>query len=234
MSFTSVPELKTGYLTPIHEVHQVLKTAVERNVLMFCSAPDEGNFTEFAHYPSGPWRDRFLRIGAATASGTAFDWTPEEGITYILPGVDVIMEQAAKVTHDTNPLRRIPILESKETGSGIAAALAAGLAAMVIYCVKASILATKIDNQSTGSGMGLLPDKAAGDIARPDEMKRAFGSLGKVTSNNFIPVWDELDRVSHLLEGWRASGSNPAERRKCTQAFVEFGVSLYHAAKWEH
>ena len=203
---------------------------------MFCSAPDEGKFADSAHYPSGPWRDKFFRIGAATASGAVFDWTPEDGITYVLPGVDVILEQAAKMTFDTNSLRNVPLrmFEFKETGSSVATALAAGLAAMIIYCVKASILATKIYDQTHGWEMGLLPDKAAGDIARPDEMKRAFARLGKPTSNNFIPVWDELDRVSQHLEGWRASGSNPAERRKCTQAFVEFGVALYHAAKREH
>ena len=200
---------------------------------MFCSAPDDGKFADSAHYPSGPWRDKFFRIGAATASGAVFDWTPEDGITYVLPGVDVIMEQAAKVTHEPNSLQRVPMrmLEFKETGSSVATALAAGLAAMIIYCVKASILAVKIDNQSNGSGMGLPPDTAAQDIACPDKMKRAFGSLGKVTSNNFIPVWDALDDVCGHLEVWRASGLDPAERRKCTQAFVEFGFKLYNAAK---
>ncbi len=190
---------------------------------MFCSAPDEGKFAEFTHYPSGPWRDRFFRIGAATASSTVFDWTPEDGITYFLPGVDVTMEQAAKVAYDPNPRRKVPMgmLETKETGSSVATALAAGLAAMVIYCVKASILATKIYDGNYGWEIGLLPDKAAEEIAHPDEMKRAFARLGKITSNNFIQVWDELDK-------------NPVERRKCTQAFVEFGVGLYHVAKREH
>ncbi len=200
---------------------------------MFCSAPDEGKFTECVQYPSGPWRDGFFRIGAATASGAVFDWTPEDVITYVLPGVDVILEQASKVTFDTNSLRNLPrrMFEFKETGSSVATALAAGLAAMIIYCVKASILATKIYHQTQGWEIGLLSEKAAGEIARPDEMKRAFARLGKVTSNNFIQVWDELDKVSQHLEGWRAAGANPAERMKCTQAFAEFGVALYHAGK---
>ncbi len=142
-------------------MYQVLKTAVERNVLMFCSAPDEGKFADSGYYPSGPWSDRFFRIGAATASGAVFDWMPEDRITYLLPGVDVILEQAAKGTHEANSLRTIPnrMLEFKETGSSVATALAAGLAAIIIYCVKASILAVKIDNPSNGSGWGYRQTK---------------------------------------------------------------------------
>ncbi len=222
-----------GYLTSTREVHQVLKTAVEDKVLMFCSAPDDGKFADSAHYPSGPWRDKFFRIGAATASGAVFDWTPEDGITYVLPGVDVILEQAQGVT-EANSLQSVPrrILEFKETGSSVATALAAGLAAMIIYCVKASILAVKIDNQSNGSGMGLPPDNAAQEIARPDKMKRAFASLGTPTPNNFIPVWDKLDKVSRHLEVLRpgTSGPGPTDKVKSTRAFVDFGFKLYHAA----
>ncbi|KAK4151929.1 hypothetical protein C8A00DRAFT_44937 [Chaetomidium leptoderma] len=216
-------------------LHNVLKTAVERRVLMFCSAPDEGKFTEL-DYPSGPWRDRFFRIGAAGSDGSVFQWTPDDGITYVIPGVDVVREQAANRTFDPHSGQGIPnrMVEFHETGSSVATALGAGLAAMIIYCVKASILAVKTVNNSNSPLLGILPDNAAELIAHPDEMKRAFASLGKVTPNNFVQIWDELDKISEQLEVLRAPSSTPEAKLKCTNAFVDFGQRLWGAARQEH
>jgi hypothetical protein len=216
-------------------VHSVLETAVERRVLMFCSSPDEGKFSE-SDYPSGPWRDRFFRIGAASADGTVFGWTPEDGITYVLPGVDVVREQAASSSFEARSMRGIPnrMVEFHETGSSVATALAAGLAAMIIYCVKASVLAVKTANHGNVPLPGTFPDNAAELIAHPDEMKRAFASLGRVTPTNFVQVWDELDKITEQLEAWRTSGSTPEVQRKCVHAFVEFGQKLWSVSKHEH
>ncbi|KAI1821589.1 hypothetical protein F4861DRAFT_518361 [Xylaria intraflava] len=68
---------------------------------MFCSAPDDGKLTEL-DYPSGPWRDRFFRIGAANVDGTVFHWTPEDGITYVLPGVNVIKTRCPRLGDSRN------------------------------------------------------------------------------------------------------------------------------------
>ncbi len=65
-------------------------------------------------------------------------------------------------------------------------------------------------------------------------MKRAFAGLGMVTPNNFIQVWDELDKVSQQLEVWRASGPDPAEKMKCIRAFVDFGFKMWSAANREY
>jgi hypothetical protein len=209
---------------------------------MFCAAPDKGKFTE-NDYPSGPWLNRpggFFRIGAAGADGTAFGWTPEDGITYLLPGVDVIRDYLdtgfgaidSRSTQDVpNPMAGLT-----ETGSSVSTALAAGLAAMIIYCVKASVLAVKTVNADRGSGslLGTLPDNAAELIAQPDEMKRAFASLGKVTQNRFIQVWDELDKISQQLATWRAPTSTAEAKEESVGAFVNFGLKLWSAAKNEH
>lgn len=218
-------------------LHAVLAKAVEKkDVLMFCSAPDEGKFTEL-DYPSGPWRDRFFRIGAAGADGKVFQWTPDVGITYVLPGVDVVKDQVGNRTFDTPSSSRgvtNRVTEVKyETGSSVATALAAGLAAMIIYCVKASILSIKTVNQNKGDVVVMpIYDDAATLIADPDAMKRAFAKLGNVTSNGFIQVWEELDHVSKLLEAWnRTRSSQPEARLKFIQEFTEFGLKLANSIK---
>ncbi|KAI8966062.1 hypothetical protein F5Y11DRAFT_343754 [Daldinia sp. FL1419] len=213
----------------------VLKKAVDSKILMFCSAPDEGKFTEL-DYPSGPWRERFFRIGAARADGTVFPWTPEDGITYVLPGVDVIKEQAVRHSfeaHSSGDVTSRKVDVKYETGSSVATALAAGLAAMIIYCVKASILAVKTANQNKGSVVGIaIPDNGASLIADPDAMKRAFASLGSVTPNKFIQAWEELDKVSELLEASRGQDLSADAKLKQVEHFVEFARKLWSSVKY--
>ncbi|KAL7940996.1 hypothetical protein V8C42DRAFT_336141 [Trichoderma barbatum] len=209
-------------------LYDVLQKAVDKNVLMFCSAPDDGKFTEL-DYPSGPWRDRFFRIGAAAADGTVFQWTPDVDITYVLPGVEVIVDHSFQATERFN--KRAKDFKF-ETGSSVATALAAGLAAMVIYCVKASILSIKTANQNKGSTVGItIADDAAKMIANPDSMKRAFARLGEVTKVNFIQVWEKLDHISDTLEVLNGKELKPEERLKYLKDFIEFGCDLASAIK---
>ncbi|KAH7147549.1 hypothetical protein DER46DRAFT_629636 [Fusarium sp. MPI-SDFR-AT-0072] len=208
------------------ELHAVLKRAVENKVLMFCSAPDKGKFTEL-DYPSGPWPNSFFRIGAAYSNGTVFQWTPEVGITYILPGVDVVQDQikggSSKSGESSKSGKNL-------TGSSVATALGAGLAAMIIYCVKASILSVKTANQNKAA-IHPIPDDRAIQVAKPDAMKRAFASLGSTTSNKFIQVWEELDKARVILERWEREKSIPEANLKCTQEFMQFGIKLASSVK---
>ncbi|KAK1236915.1 hypothetical protein MKX08_007863 [Trichoderma sp. CBMAI-0020] len=170
--------------------------AVDSKALMFCSAPDECKFTKL-DYPSGPWREDFFRIGAAGTDGTVFQWTPEDGVTYVLPGVEVIRDQVSSSSFDLLSAamftKRVEDFKY-ETGSSVATALATGLAAMIIYCIKASIMNVKIWNQNKDPIMGTaIGDNDANLIAAPDAMKRAFARLGNVTPNKFIQVWEKFD-----------------------------------------
>ncbi|KAL6695518.1 hypothetical protein J3F84DRAFT_374578 [Trichoderma pleuroticola] len=210
------------------ELHEILEVAVKRKVIMFCSSPDEGKFTEL-DYPSGPWRSRFFRIGAARADGSVFEWTTEDGISFILPGVDVVKEQAGRTSSETQSFgvtSRVADFKY-ETGSSVATALAAGLAAMIIYCVKASIMALRIANQNLDSVIGIAITN--GDLKRiseHDAMKQAFSTLGKVMPNRFIQVWEKLDAISDKLEIAQSKELTDDEKRQLTQSFVNFASML--------
>jgi hypothetical protein len=218
-------------------VHEVLEEAVKRRVLMFCSTPDKGKFIE-KDYPSGPWPGSFFRIGAAGADGNAFDWTTADDITYLLPGVDVIRAYVKDNPFDASSAEDIEkrMAAYTETGSSVSTALAAGLAAMIIYCIKASVLTVQTANGSQGSGslLGTLPTDAAESIAHFDEMKRAFASLGTLTKNNFVQVWEELDKISDLLETWGTPTSTAEAKAKALGGFVDFGLKLWSAAHNKH
>ncbi|GAB1310726.1 hypothetical protein MFIFM68171_00936 [Madurella fahalii] len=181
-----------------------------------------------------------IERGVLMFYGTVFRWTPEN-ITYALPGVDVVKEQATSSSSRFGaPQKEITqrLINFKyETGSSVATALAAGLAAMILYCVKAAILVVKTVNQTKAS-INPIPDDGASQIANPTAMKLAFASLGRLTENKFIQVWDELDSVADILRalntlrdrGATPDGkSAPDEVQKYNQRFVEFGQKLWDA-----
>ncbi|KAI0895890.1 hypothetical protein F4806DRAFT_496794 [Annulohypoxylon nitens] len=212
-----------------NRLHSVLEKAVSQKVLMFCSAPDEGKFTEL-DYPSGPWRDRFFRIGAARANGALFPWTPDD-ITYVLPGVDVSTEQVGNSAFEKMSAGWAQTIKY-ETGSSVATALAAGLAAMIIYCVKASILAVKTANRAREGVVGVgIPEDGAIHITDPDAMMGAFRNLGSLTQNNFIQVWEGLDPVSEMLAKFRQESLSPNAQIERTESFSKFGQKLYSSVK---
>ncbi|KAF3065486.1 hypothetical protein CFAM422_009587 [Trichoderma lentiforme] len=221
MSWTlPMPKDKSGSKS---QLHAVLQKAVDRKVLMFCSAPDDGKFTEL-DYPSGPWPDHFFRIGAAAADGTIFKWTPDVGITYVLPGVEVVVNRSLHTRERLT--KRVGDVEY-ETGSSVATALAAGLAAMIIYCIKASILSTKLANQNRDPIVGIaIADNDANMIANPEAMKRAFARLGRVTNANFIQIWEKLDHASDTLEVLNGRELKPEEKLKYLKEFIDFGCDL--------
>ncbi|KAJ8131774.1 hypothetical protein O1611_g1849 [Lasiodiplodia mahajangana] len=195
----SEPKAKTN-----GRLRDALQKAVDKKVLMFCSAPDEGKFSQLK-FPRGPWRNEFFCIGAARADGTIYNLTHEDTITYAMPGVDVIKDQFGSTDSldETPSLKGVTIRVNDfqyETGSSVATALAAGLAAMIIYCIKASILAMNTANQTTNAPMGVtIPNDGAELIAHPDPMKLAFDNLGEVTTHKFIQVWEELDKSRELV-----------------------------------
>jgi hypothetical protein len=202
-------------------VHKVLEKAVADKVLMFCCAPDHVKFKEL-DYPSGPWQDNLFRIGAAHSSGTVFEWTPSD-FTYLLPGVDVVQDKINHIFPNSSSEKEITSLRDNMTGSSVSAALGACLAAMIIYCVKAGIMAAKTAKQNE-----YIPDDSAIQVAKPDAMKKAFGRLGTVTDNKFIQVWERLDKATEILERWEKGEErpNPEALSSCIRDFTRFAFKL--------
>ncbi|KAM0408542.1 hypothetical protein ACHAPD_012018 [Fusarium lateritium] len=206
-------------------VRSVLQQAINGNVLMFCSAPDKGKFTG-ADYPSAPFPTKFFRIGAANADGTVFNWTPED-ITFILPGVHVIEDQIRR----KSSISTQGTVSQEHTGSSVATALGAGLAAMILYCLKASILGIKIANRNSDA-IPAIPAERLKQIKQRDAMRGAFESLGSLTSHKFIQVWEELGKVTEILRNWERVESDPEASLKFMKEFIEeFGVKLANSVK---
>ncbi|KAM0494430.1 hypothetical protein ACHAP8_008573 [Fusarium lateritium] len=211
--------------TTDNPVYKVLQQAINANVLMFCSAPDKGKFTG-ADYPSAPFPKKFFRIGAANSDGTVFNWTPED-ITFILPGVHVVEDQVRRKSSMPNQEKGT----TEHTGSSVATALGAGLAAMILYCVKTSILGIRIANRNSDA-IAAIPAERLKQIKQRDAMKAAFESLGTPTPNKFIQIWEGLGKVTEILRNWQRVQSDPDESLKFMKEFIEeFGVKLSNSVK---
>jgi len=117
----------------IARLEKAIKSAVDQKKLVFCSAPDIGTASREmleSYYPfSCPGvSDSIFKIGAAKADGSIYGWSGElRNVDFILPGHKVDFKEGDKVDEKDDTPR---------TGSSVATALAAGLAALIIHCVR--------------------------------------------------------------------------------------------------
>ena len=121
-------EENTSYTKQIDEA---IKTAAANGILMFCAASDGGAVTDQT-FPAESQRESVFKIGAATEEGKAWKWVGEEkNIDFIFPGHEVVQER-----YKGTLLQHCNLL----TGSSVATAIAAGLAALVLDCVQLAAL----------------------------------------------------------------------------------------------
>ncbi|EYB24163.1 hypothetical protein FG05_00121 [Fusarium graminearum] len=168
-------------------IDNVLKLACSKDVLMFCSSPDQR--TQTKHYPSHYNREKIFLIGAADDSGTAFNHSGLDN-DFIFPGVNVNTGNNLGRYHSNDSTSPVQMA----TGSSIATALAAGLAAMVTYCFKTSALAAVTTRIAQGrppaaSGTELIKPQDVGRIAHHDGLKKVFDRIGTMDGGKFIAVW---------------------------------------------
>lgn len=190
MSWT-VNEPQDGRKTRLDEA---LSNASKKGILMFCSSPDEGVYGG-DHYPTAYGPDKFFRIGASQADGHPYSWVLLDKVDYLFPGVDVV--QANK-----KDIRLRGVEDRKgETGSSISTALAAGLAALVIWFVIIGAKYSWDENQGGVGGDGLDANDVK-TIQHIKEMKQAFKKLGASRESNekFIEIWSVLDDRARALK----------------------------------
>lgn len=173
------------------DLDAAIRKANEAKILMFCSSSDGGQFNDVT-YPSVVNRHWFFRVGAADSAGNPFSWAgPVDKLDYILPGVDVVkrLPGQARAAAGTRVRQKLDEMKT-ETGSSVATALAAGLAALLLTCAKMAAI-----HYTSGS------DAAVRAMQEHDNMKTALDKLG-LTSSRFLQVWDELNTAK-----WQGYGS---------------------------
>jgi hypothetical protein len=219
--------------------------AARKKVLLFCSATDRGKVDDVSYPHSCRPADTF-RIGAATESRGMWEMVSgKDKVDFALPGKDVLLSGDETVSpstesgslgdgaNNTHPFEA-------HTGSSVSTALAAGLAALILECVRIGRIETVA--QDAGNGNVVAGVAADNTILRSDldvirtkkGMEKAFRSIGTShqTEDKFINV-EEL-----FAEVTRAFIEEPgeAERKACVTSLARhfLGKGSFHSTYMTH
>ncbi|KAH8820737.1 hypothetical protein F5884DRAFT_765006 [Xylogone sp. PMI_703] len=177
----------------IQKLRDAIKFALDRGVLLFCAAGDSGAIQATEH----PWssdKERIFRIGAATADGRIWESTgTPSNLSFIVPGYKVV----ARNRHREGTLPQ----EFKErTGSSIATALAAGLAALIMNCVRLGAIQSELEKENRNASSIAVKEADYKFIKSYKCMKDVLISIGlDQTQQKFIEVWKQFDIPSPIL-----------------------------------
>lgn len=171
----------------ITKLEAALDEAAKKNILLFCSANDQGTEADESYPAANSTR---FKIGAATAQGTTWRWTRTSQVDFIFPGDKVIKERPGNV-----PVEKCSLV----SGSSVATALAAGLAALVLYCVQFSAYHCITTNQQ--ARVVTLDDFHA--MKTRKRMAEAFHAIHttKDSDNKYIEVWNTFETAPREGEG---------------------------------
>ncbi|KAG9237404.1 hypothetical protein BJ875DRAFT_453856 [Amylocarpus encephaloides] len=178
-----------------------IRRAISAGILLFCSSADKGLHQD-NDYPAASNPSKMFRIGAAKANGNAWDWVPNiTNLDFIIPGHEV----AEKALLDDDPSQTF----QPQTGSSVATALGAGLAALIICCVQLAAIHTQMNQQVDTPTAVTVSDLR--EVKRHDGMKAAFGAIGTSmeSQNKFVEVWRVFDKAAkemRVLEKERRLG----------------------------
>ena len=164
------------------DLEAAISEASKANIVMFCSASDEGP-VQTPSYPSKVTK-RIFRIGAADSYGFVTKAVGDDNdVDFILPGklVEEETDYDDRATRDTQYW----------TGSSVATALASGLAALILYC--AQIRISRAAPKSAEENCALAH---FGMLKTHNGMMQAFRSIGTTATSKgkYLTVWDAFGR----------------------------------------
>lgn len=171
-----------------------IRKAHLKNILMFCSAIDQGKFEDFT-YPHASNPNSTFKIGAATATGVTPDFVSDKDLKFIFPGHEVVLGSPYDDVSD----RRFLGFAS-HTGSSVATALASGLAALVLECVRLGYISTL--KNSGQRGRGAIQRTDVDTIRKRDALESAFTYIcgGRQADNKYVEVWNTFTEFGEELK----------------------------------
>ena len=191
MSWATKPpasqEGKDAFDTAIRKAHS-------KDILMFCSANDQGKF-EDSTYPHALNPNYTFKIGAAKATGSVPDFVNDKDLNFVFPGHEVILSPPYEDVSDKLFEGFLP-----HTGSSVATALASGLAALVLECVRLGYISTLKDPKQRGRGAIQRVDMDK--IRKREALEYAFSSvcMNRPAESRYVEVWGTFTEAGEELK----------------------------------
>jgi Subtilase family len=180
-------------------LEKAIRNALDHKIIIFCTAGDCGNIGGLEY----PWtfnQHGIFRIGAATVDGQRYNRTGDRQVlTFIAPGLEIVMR---------NPGQEgtVPADFKEKTGSSIATALTAGLAALILSCFRIGAIHTEQEMQSSSHHAVGVADFMA--VTQPEKMHAVMRLLTSERSGNeFLEVWRSFGQASQDLKAACHNGS---------------------------
>lgn len=180
-----------------------IRKAHQKNILMFCSAIDQGKFEDFT-YPHASNPNSTFKIGAAKATGVTPDFVNDKDLKFVFPGHEVVLSSPYDDVSD-----KLFQGFASHTGSSVATALASGLAALVLECVRLGHISTVSNSKQRSRGAIQRADMDT--IRKRESLESAFNYIcgGRQAENKFIEVWKTFTEFGDELK--RNEGASEAQ-----------------------
>lgn len=170
---------------------------------MFCAASDQGQFNDVT-FPFAGEAKKF-RIGAADAMGNVKKQVGDQDkLDFILPGHDVVIDQ----WYDADVKKDAFNEFEAHSGSSVATALAAGLAALIVECVRLGVIHTTQNSDRQHDPSISITNQDLKKIHDHDAMKIAMEAIGTDANTNrkYLKVWDLFDSATTKLRNYQQNG----------------------------
>lgn len=153
----------------IQKLSYALLNAEKLQIILFCARVDNGAYVSYKQYPAAVDTKHIITIGAVTADRSGLAWAGDQAKTdFTCPGEDVLSK-----THS-----------QKISGSSIATALAAGLAAMILHCTRLAAIYFEMDSKAP-----LVTPEDFLKLKNHRYMVNALNSIGISDPGMLIEVW---------------------------------------------
>ena len=205
----------------IADLEKAVRDAANNRILMFCAASDGGAVSDRS-FPAKSVNELLFKIGAAKEEGSKWKWVGDANyVNFIFPGYRVVQER-----YNEAFLKNCKFL----TGSSVATAIAAGLAALILDCVQRAALHYQelLDQQKELMSSNQLPPQRDGfemlpSPRGPEEDLRLQKQMSEVN-----------EAISRADKVFRRDYDNLKDRDKMNQAFCKIGLTDEKYVKvWE-
>ncbi|KAG5752043.1 hypothetical protein H9Q70_005330 [Fusarium xylarioides] len=207
----------------IGSLDRAIQAAANEDILLFCAVQDNSHYEgKEQPFPQKSDTKQLIVVGSADEHGDKSKFVNGNSFNYLFPGEIVIPE----------------IITEGDEGSSVATAVAAGTAAMILWCAEYHSLATKSrenangDQSSLGKALDTTFSASLGpqresetglrttpewDFRRDRRMSALFDAL-KPEKDKFVDITSTINAVMASIDEFH--GTDLEAQKSCIEEFV--------------
>lgn len=185
----------------INSLDHAIQEAARNDIIMLCSVEDSSQYGKDQVYPQSSDTKKLLVIGSADEDGDRSKFVKEKSFDYLFPGEVTIPGFLAK----------------DDVGSSVATAIAAGMAAMILWCAEhhsVTICASQnIEREPRTSSR----TASQWDFRKYGRMNELFKAL-RSTDNKFVDVTTVINHAMQHIDD--LDEMSLEKQSTCTKEFI--------------